>query len=244
LGGGRPFSLFPPMSKAALVLALVGSCGLSASAFSASAPSTRHATPSLSMCASGPPAASTPLVRRSFLAAAAVGTALPLAAEAKREPPVYQEYAKVDMTPPRPPASEQDVNLPSGVSYKEYKPGQGDAEVGPGKTVNVQMTGRLLNLNGIKFYSTKEFKDEFGEAPALKFVYGRGELLPGLEEGMLGMKKGAIRKIVVPPSMGYSQYPNLLPQPSAKGRPSLDSVLKNPRRDSTIVFEVLVEGIR
>jgi len=170
--------------------------------------------------------------------------ALPLAAEAKSASPAYQDYARQDLAPPRPPASEEDVRFESGVCYKEYKEGSGDVTVEPGRTVNAQMTGRLLGLNGIKFYSTKEVKDEFGEAPALRWKFGTGEALPGLEEGMAGMKKGGLRKIVVPPSQGYAAYPNLLPQPSAAGRPSLDSVLKNPRRDSTIVFEVLIEGVR
>jgi hypothetical protein len=90
----------------------------------------------------------------------------------------------------------------------------------------LQIVGRLLNLNGIKFYSTKEIKDEFGDAPALRWTIGQGQALPGLEEGMMGMRKGSLRKIIVPPAMGYAAGPNLLPQPSAAGRPSLDSVLK------------------
>ena len=178
--------------------------------------------------------------------------------------------------------------------------------------MRLQIVGRLLNLNGIKFYSTKEIKDEFGDAPALRWTIGQGQALPGLEEGMMGMRKGSLRKIIVPPAMGYAAGPNLLPQPSAAGRPSLDSVLKvksdtrqhctpsntnlhrkilllsnnlsslfaapvsdpsfpqpldgyglahasiprarrnnltivflqNPRRDATIAFEVLIEGIK
>ncbi len=47
------------------------------------------------------------------------------------------------------------------------------------------MTGRLLNLNGIMFFSTKEFKDEFDSGAPLQWVYGTGAALPGLEEGMV-----------------------------------------------------------
>lgn len=98
--------------------------------------------------------------------------------------------------------------------------------LGPEPLLLIQIVGRLLNLNGIKFYSTKEVKDEFGDAPALRWTIGQGQALPGLEEGMMGMRKGSLRKIIVPPAMGYAAGPNLLPQPSAAGRPSLDSVLK------------------
>jgi hypothetical protein len=52
------------------------------------------------------------------------------------------------------------------------------------------MTGRLLNLNGIMFYSTREFKDEFDSPPPLQWVFGTGAALPGLEEGMVRFMHG------------------------------------------------------
>ena len=108
-----------------------------------------------------------------------------------------------------------------------------------------------LHNNGVdgqvKFFSTKEKTDEFGEGKPLTFTIGAGEALPGLEEGMLGMKKGAIRKVIVPPALGYASGNSLLPQPRegpGQGRAALDSVLKNPRRDATLLFEVKVEAIK
>ena len=79
---------------------------------------------------------------------------------------------------------------------REYKQGKGDEEVEEGSRVTVNLVGRLLNLNGVKFFSTKEKTDEFGEGSPLTFTIGAGEALPGLEQGMIGMKKGAIRKVM------------------------------------------------
>lgn len=40
------------------------------------------------------------------------------------------------------------------------------------------------------------------EAPA-EFVVGEGEVVPGLDEGVVGMKRGGQRRLVVPARLGY-----------------------------------------
>ena len=59
------------------------------------------------------------------------------------------------------------------------------------------------------------------------------------------MKKGGIRRIIVPSNMGYGSYPALQPQPfTDMEKRALDSVVKNPRRDQTVLFDVKVERVR
>ena len=66
---------------------------------------------------------------------------------------------------------------------------------------------------GIKYFSTKVDTD-FDE---LAFTIGSGEMVPGLEEGMLGMQKGAIRRIEVPSKMIFAaRDAGQLPLPSDK----------------------------
>ena len=45
-------------------------------------------------------------------------------------------------------------------------------------------------------------------------VQGKGDIIPGLEEALVGMKPGAKRRVVIPPQLGYTG-PNadLQPQP-------------------------------
>jgi len=43
---------------------------------------------------------------------------------------------------------------------------------------------------------------------------GSNVALPGLEEGIVGMRKGGIRRIIVPPELGYGKFPGLEPQPT------------------------------
>jgi len=44
------------------------------------------------------------------------------------------------------------------------------------------------------------------EYSSLKFEVGKGEMLPGFEEALLGMKEGDVKEIIVPPHKGYGLY--------------------------------------
>lgn len=135
--------------------------------------------------------------------------------------------------------------LPNGVKVKDFRVGKDGPTVQDGSRVEILCTGRLLNLNGVVFFTTKNnVLEGFGPQP-IAFTIGQGQALPGLESGMIGMKKSGIRRIIVPAELAYSQYPNLIPQPmSIEEHRALDSVVKNPRRDATILFDVQVERIK
>ena len=66
------------------------------------------------------------------------------------------EFVSVGQQAPPPDGSEPFVTLDNGVKVKDVKIGQGDALVKPNSKVDVQLNGRLLNLNGVMFYSTKK----------------------------------------------------------------------------------------
>lgn len=57
--------------------------------------------------------------------------------------------------------------------------------------------------NGGVFETTKGPKggayDE--DKTSTRFVLGQGTVIPGLEQGILGMKQGGVRQIVVPPEV-------------------------------------------
>jgi FKBP-type peptidyl-prolyl cis-trans isomerase len=136
------------------------------------------------------------------------------------------------------------VELTNGVKVKDVRPGNGQT-VTADSQVMIQASGRLLNLNGVIFYNTKNNNpDGFGAIP-LSINLGKGEVLPGLESGIVGMKKGGIRRIIIPADLAYSKFPNLEPKPmNSNDQRALDSVIKNPRRDATILFDVSVERIK
>ena len=135
--------------------------------------------------------------------------------------------------------------LPDGVSYREYRRGKGEATVKEGSKVAVEMTIRCKSFatanepGGLKYFSTKE-DTEFNE---VAFTVGSGEILPGLEEGMMGMRKGALRRIEVPTTMVYAaKRAGQLPLPTTKdGKRRFENLFKT---DAALLFEVLVTRVK
>jgi len=82
----------------------------------------------------------------------------------------------------------------SGLQYIDVEPGEGDlAEAGD--TVSVHYTGWLVD--GTKFDSSKDRGTPF------QFPLGAGRVIKGWDEGVAGMKVGGVRKLIIPPELGY-----------------------------------------
>ncbi len=69
------------------------------------------------------------------------------------------------------------------------------AEAVAGKQVTVNYTGTLTN--GTVFDSSYSRNQPFA------FQLGAGQVIKGWDEGVVGMKVGGKRKLVIPPSLGY-----------------------------------------
>jgi len=72
--------------------------------------------------------------------------------------------------------------------------GEGDA-ARDGDTVSVHYVGMLAD--GTEFDNSYEHGEPFD------FVIGDGQVIEGWEEGLIGMKVGGKRKLVIPPEMAY-----------------------------------------
>lgn len=82
----------------------------------------------------------------------------------------------------------------SGLKYTDVLVGKGASPVA-GKQVKVHYTGTLEN--GKKFDSSVDRKEPFS------FVIGVGQVIPGWDEGVMTMKVGGKRKLIIPPRLGY-----------------------------------------
>ncbi|KAL3811689.1 hypothetical protein ACHAXA_010328 [Cyclostephanos tholiformis] len=137
--------------------------------------------------------------------------------------------------------------LPSGASYREYRGGKGDAIVGDGSRVGVEMTIRCRSFatadepGGVKYFDTKR-DTEFNE---LAWTIGDGELPPELEECMMGMRRGSVRRIELPSTVVFAARKNQqLPLPmedNKVGKRRFENLFKT---DATLLFEVLVTRIK
>ncbi len=101
----------------------------------------------------------------------------------------------------------------------DLKVGTGD-EATPGKTVTVHYVGTLTN--GSKFDSRRDRGEGF------TFRLGAGQVIQGWDKGVAGMKVGGMRKLTIPPEMGYGArgFPPVIPP------------------NSTLVFEVELLNVR
>jgi FKBP-type peptidyl-prolyl cis-trans isomerase len=70
-----------------------------------------------------------------------------------------------------------------------------------GDRVSVNYTGTFTD--GRKFDSNTD--PAFGHVSPFQFVLGAGQVIAGWDQGVAGMKVGEIRKLVIPPHLGYGQ---------------------------------------
>ncbi len=82
----------------------------------------------------------------------------------------------------------------SGLIIEDLTTGQGAAATA-GQRVTVHYTGWLID--GEKFDSSKDRDDPF------EFALGAGRVIKGWDEGVQGMKVGGVRKLTIPPALGY-----------------------------------------
>ncbi len=106
----------------------------------------------------------------------------------------------------------------SGLKYEDLVEGTG-ASPKAGQTVVVHYTGTLVNGN--------KFDSSLDRGKPFEFTIGVGQVIKGWDEGVMSMKIGGKRKLIIPPSLGYG---------------SRDMRVIPP--NSTLIFEVELLDIR
>lgn len=86
------------------------------------------------------------------------------------------------------------ITTDSGLQYEDLVEGTGAVPT-PGQNVVVHYTGTLLD--GTKFDSSRDRGQPFS------FPIGTGRVIKGWDEGVISMRVGGRRKLVIPPDLGY-----------------------------------------
>jgi len=92
------------------------------------------------------------------------------------------------------------VTTESGLQYEDTSVGTG-ATARAGQHVSVHYTGWLYD-EGKADHKGRQFDSSRGGEP-FTFRLGAGEVIPGWDQGVAGMKAGGQRTLTIPPDLGY-----------------------------------------
>jgi FKBP-type peptidyl-prolyl cis-trans isomerase FkpA len=97
------------------------------------------------------------------------------------------------------------ASAPSGAvnSFEmlDLKPGAG-VPIASGKQAAVQYTGWLYEASAPD-KKGKEFDSSLNSGQPFRFVVGAGQVIKGWDQGVLGMKVGGKRRLVIPADLAY-----------------------------------------
>lgn len=116
--------------------------------------------------------------------------------------------------------SRDTVQTQSGLRYIEARIGTGEV-VQTGDTVAVQYVGCLTDD---REFDSGGFRLEAGTG---RIVPGGARVIPGFAEGLVGMRIGGVRRLIIPPALGYGDQPVRDSQ----------GVLRIPA-NSTLIFDI------
>lgn len=97
-----------------------------------------------------------------------------------------------------PVAAQQEVTTPSGLKYIDVKVGNGET-ARAGQNAVVHYTGWLY-IAGEK---GRQFDSSRTRGQPFTFPLGGGRVIKGWDEGVVGMKTGGQRTLIIPPGLGY-----------------------------------------
>ncbi len=137
---------------------------------------------------------------------------------------VFAEVTTYTVSTPN--ASQTSYTLESGVIYQDLRVGTGPEPlrgqmVGFHYEGKVLSTGKMIDNSRIKIVPNP-----------LRVTLGGGKLIPGLEDGLIGMRVGGRRLIEIPPERGYGDA-GIPPEIPPKARLLFDVELVEVRDEQT-----------
>jgi peptidylprolyl isomerase len=125
-----------------------------------------------------------------------------------------------------PERSKPEVNVPTDET-PSYQLEVEDIEVGDGDEA---IAGNVVEVHyvGVSWSTGKQFDASWDRGDTFKFGLGKGQVIPGWDQGVAGMRVGGRRRLTIPPQLAY-------------GKRGAGGVI-GP--DETLVFVVDLVGVR
>ena len=95
----------------------------------------------------------------------------------------------------RPVVEKPEGDIPFELGIDDLVVGEGDEAVA-GKKVTVHYVG-------VAFRSGEEFDASWNRGQPFEFKLGQGQVIPGWDQGVAGMRVGGRRRLTIPSAMGY-----------------------------------------
>lgn len=117
-----------------------------------------------------------------------------------------------------------EITTPSGLKIQDLRVGDGPSPQ-RGQTVRVHYTGWLSNGT--------EFESSYKTNRPVEFPVGVGGLIKGWDEGLMTMKLGGKRKLIIPSNLAYGPQGKPAPPPKVSIPPN-----------ETLTFEIELLSIK
>ena len=95
----------------------------------------------------------------------------------------------------RPEVDKPDGDIPFELGIDDLVVGDGE-EATPGAKVTVHYIG-------VSFLTGEEFDASWNRVEAFVFKHGKGQVIPGRDQGVAGMRVGGRRRLTIPSAMAY-----------------------------------------
>ena len=146
-----------------------------------------------------------PLPRRLILLVLACAALLVAGCGSDSEEPASSTPGAATSTPEAastPAATKPEITVPKGKApkkliIKDLKVGGGPVAK-PGQNVQVQYVGT-------SFKNGRQFDASWDRGEPFSFQLGAGQVIPGWDQGVAGMKVGGRRQLVIPPDLAYGK---------------------------------------
>jgi len=100
-----------------------------------------------------------------------------------------EEKPQVEVPSDQPPSYQLEVD--------DLTAGEGEEAVG-GRAVEVHYVG-------VSWATGRQFDASWDRGQTFKFTLGKGQVIPGWDQGVEGMKVGGRRRITIPPALAYGK---------------------------------------